>query len=352
MRWSRNVLLVFGLLALALIGVRLYLPTAVRNYVNGVLERNGEYTGRVADVDLALWRGAGTIHDLAIEKRNGEVPVPFVAVPRASGSLEWKALLLHGELVLEAEVDEPEIHFVQAPNDAQQQDGTGGNWQQTIDDLTPIRVNRFTVRDGRVHYHDYHSEPQVHVQLSDLQLVALNLTNVRDLRDPLPAHVRLEAVPMTAGHLIVTADADPLADQPRFDVAIELTGMELEPWNDFLRAYAGIDAEAGTVAVFAEVEADEGRIDGYLKPLVEDLDVLRLDEEGEEQNALQSAWEAVVGATAELFQNQPTDRLATRVPIQGAVDSPDTPFWPVFVNVLRNAFVEAFAPRLEGPNAG
>src|SRR5690606_22131350 len=57
-RWSRNVLLVFGLLALALIGVRLYLPTAVRNYVNGVLERNGEYTGRVADVDLALWRGA------------------------------------------------------------------------------------------------------------------------------------------------------------------------------------------------------------------------------------------------------------------------------------------------------
>src|SRR5690606_7098488 len=174
-----------------------------------------------------------------------EVPVPFVAVPRASGSLEWKALLLHGELVLEAEVDEPEIHFVQAPNDAQQQDGTGGNWQQTIDDLTPIRVNRFTVRDGRVHYHDYHSEPQVHVQLSDLQLVALNLTNVRDLRDPLPAHVRLEAVPMTAGHLIVTADADPLADQPRFDVAIELTGMELEPWNDFLRAYAGIDAEAG-----------------------------------------------------------------------------------------------------------
>src|SRR5690606_20535410 len=127
---------------------------------------------------------------------------------------------------------------------------------------------------------------------------------------------------------------------------------ELEPWNDFLRAYAGIDAEAGTVAVFAEVEADEGRIDGYLKPLVEDLDVLRLDEEGEEQNALQSTWEAVVGATAELFQNQPTDRLATRVPIQGAVDSPDTPFWPVFVNVLRNAFVEAFAPRLGAPNAG
>ena len=237
---------------------------------------------------------------------------------------------------------------MQAPDEARKQDGTGGNWQQTIDELTPIRVDRFTVRDGRVHYHDYHSDPQVHVRLSDLQMVALNLTNVRERNDPLPAHVRLEAVPMTAGPLGVPADADPLAALPRFDLDLELTGMELEPWNDFLRAYAGIDAEAGTIAVFAEVEAAEGRIDGYLKPLVEDLDVLRIEEEGDEQNALQHAWEAVVGATAELFENQPTDRLATRIPIQGAVEDPDTPFWPVFVNVLRNAFVEAFAPRLEG----
>jgi len=348
----RRLVLLLALLAAGLVGARLYLPTAVRHYVNRVLERNGEYTGRVADVDLALWRGAGEIRGLEIVKRNGEVPVPFVEVPRASGSLEWGALLRHGELVLEADVESPELHLVSGPTDEQRQTGEGGRWQETIDALTPIRIDRLTVRDGRAHFHDFHSDPRVDVSLSDVELVAENLTNIRDPEDPLPAYARLEATPMTAGRLAVRADLDPLARLPRFDVDVELTGMELAPWNDFLRAYAGIDAESGTIALFAELEAREGRFDGYLKPLVEGLDVLDLEEEAEEQNPLESAWEALVGATAELLENQPTERLATRIPVKGSVEQPETEFWPTFLNVLRNAFVEAFAPRLDSRPRG
>lgn len=352
MRRRRVLLLILLVLVVGLVGFRLYLPTLVRDYVNGVLARNGEYPGRIADVDLALWRGAGEIRGLEIEKRSGEVPVPFVEVPRASGSLQWGALLRHGELVLEAEVDSPALHLVRAPTPAQQQFGEGGRWQETIEQLTPIRVNRFTVHDGRAHYHDFHSEPRVDVSLRDIDLVAENLTNIRDPEDPLPAHARLEATPMDAGRLVVTADLDPLALAPRFDVDVELTGMDLRPWNDLLRAYAGVDAQSGTIALFAELEARDGSFDGYLKPFVEGLDVLDLEEEKDEQNPLATAWEALVGATAEVLQNQPTERLATRVPVSGSVEQPETEFWPTFVNVLRNAFVEAFAPRLERRNAG
>jgi hypothetical protein len=350
-RRSRLALLLLVALVAGLVGARLYLPIYVRDYVNGVLERNGDYTGRVADVDLALWRGAARIRALEIVKRNGEVPVPLLELPEAAASLEWGALLRHGELVLEVDVLSPALHLVAAPTPEEQQYGEGGRWQETIEALTPIRIDRLGVRDGRVHYHDFHSEPKVDVALSDLALVAENLTNIRDPEDPLPAHARLEATPMTAGRLVVTADMDPLARLPRFDVDVELTGMELRPWNDFLRAYAGVDAEAGTIALFAELEARDGRFDGYLKPFVEDLDVLRLDEEQDEQSPLATAWEALVGATAELLENQPTERLATRVPISGTVEQPETEFWPTFVNVLRNAFVEAFAPRLGGRSA-
>ena len=143
------------------------------------------------------------------------------------------------------------------------------------------------------------------------------------------------------------ADLDPLARAPAFDADVELTDMQLAPWNSLLRAYAGVDVEAGTIALFAELEARDGHFDGYLKPLVQGLDVLRVEEEAEEQGALASAWEAVVGATAEVFQNQPTERLATRIPVTGTVEKPETEFWPAFANVLRNAFVEAFAPRLD-----
>ena len=347
MRRRPVLLSLLVVVVLALIGVRLYLPTAVRNHINSVLEDNGDYTGRVADVDLALWRGAGEIHGLEIVKRNGEVPVPLLELPRASGSLRWGALLRHGELVLEATVEEPALHLVAGPNEAEQQYGEGGRWQETIEALMPIRVDRITVRDGRFHFHDFHSEPQVDVWLSDISLVAENLTNVRDDSEPLPAHARLTATPMTAGQLIVTADADPLARVPRFDVDAELKGMELEPWNSLLRAYGGFDVEAGTIAVYAEVEARDGSFDGYLKPFILGLDVLDYEEEKDEQSFFETAWEAVVGGTAELLQNQPAEQLATRVPLSGTVEDPETEFWPTFVNVLRNAFVEAFAQRLE-----
>jgi hypothetical protein len=342
----RRVWIVVGLAA-ALVGARLYLPTAVRDHLNGILERNGAYTGRVADVDLAIWRGGAEIRGLEIVKRNGKVPVPFIDLPRARASLRWGALLRHGELVLQASVDSPSLHVVEAPSREQQQYGEGGRWQETIEELTPIRVDRLTVRDGRLHFHDFHSEPRVDVYLSDVDLVAENLTNIRVTDDSLPASIRLTATPMTAGRLVMAAELDPLARVPRFDVDAELTGMELKPWNSLLRAYAGVDAEAGSVSLYAELMTREGRFDGYLKPFVEGLDVLRLEEESEEQNIFQSAWEALVGATAEVLQNQPTERLATRIPISGTVEEPETQFWPTLLNVLRNAFVEAFAPQLD-----
>lgn len=348
MRRRPVLLSLLVLLVVALVGARLVLPSVVRDYINSVLEDNGAYTGHVADVDLALWRGAGGIRGLEIVKRNGEVPVPLLELPRAYGSLRWGALFRHGELVLEVTVEEPALHLVAGPNEAEQQYGKGGRWQETLEALMPIRVDRITVRDGRFHFHDFHSEPQIDVWLSDISLVAENLTNVRDDSEPLPAHARLTATPMNAGELIVTADLDPLARVPRFDIDAELKGMELEPWNSLLRAYGGFDVEAGTIAVYAEVEAEEGRFDGYLKPFVLGLDVLDYEEEKEEQNFFETAWEAVVGGTAELLQNQPAEQLATRVPLSGTVENPETEFWPTFVNVLRNAFVEAFAQRLEG----
>lgn len=347
-RTLRPLWALLALVAAGLIGARLYLPIAVRDHINGVLERNGAYTGRVVDVDLALWRGAGEIRGLEIVKRNGEVPVPLIEVPRAYGSLQWMALLRHGELVLEAIVEGPELHLVGAPRKEQQQYGEGGRWQETIEALTPIRVDRLTVRDGSAHFHDFHSNPRIDVVLSDISLVAENLTNIRNQDEPLPARARLTATPMTAGQLTVQAALDPLARLPRFDVDAELTGMDLVPWNSLLRAYGGLDVEAGTIAVYAEAEAQDGRFDGYLKPFVTGLDVLDFEEEKDEKNPLELAWEAVAGATAELLQNQPAEQLATRVPLSGTVENPETEFWPTFVNVLRNAFVEAFAPRLDG----
>lgn len=70
------------LLLLALhLALHLALPYLVRDYLNGKLADMGDYRGHIADVDLALWRGAYRIDGLSIVKDNGKVPVPFLDAP-------------------------------------------------------------------------------------------------------------------------------------------------------------------------------------------------------------------------------------------------------------------------------
>ena len=53
-------------LLLLLLALHLALPYLVRDYLNGKLADMGDYRGHIADVDLALWRGAYRIDGLSI----------------------------------------------------------------------------------------------------------------------------------------------------------------------------------------------------------------------------------------------------------------------------------------------
>jgi hypothetical protein len=199
-----------------------------------------------------------------------------------------------------------------------------------------------------VHFRALDTDPPVHVYLQRVQLAAENLTNRREFSGDRVAHLELRAVPMDAGRLQARVSLDPFAESPDFDFDGQLIGGDLTQWNDLLRAYAGLDVQRGGFSVYAELLARGDRFRGYLKPFFRDVDVLHLERELEQQGWLASLWEALVGATQEVFENQPQDRSATRIPLSGTVEDPDIGFWTTLGGVLRNAFVEALTPRLEG----
>jgi hypothetical protein len=211
-----------------------------------------------------------------------------------------------------------------------------------------MKINRLEARDGAVHFRNFHSEPQVDVYLRDVHLVAENLTNSKDLSKDRVAHFEMRATPTNRGKLWARGSIDPFAEHPDFDLDGTVTGADLTQWNDFLRAYAGIDVEKGTFSVYTELVAHEGRFDGYLKPLIEDLDVLDVAEEGADQGILATIWEGLVGTAAEVLEHQPEDRQATKIPVSGRVQDPKGSFWAALGGALRNAFVEGLKPQLEG----
>jgi hypothetical protein len=188
----------------------------------------------------------------------------------------------------------------------------------------------------------------VDVELTDLRLDLRNFGNLADAEERRFAKGLLRGRAPGGGRLTLALDADPLAREPDFAVAAKLEHMDLREVNDFLEAYGRFDVEAGRLSVYSEIDGRHGRFQGYVRPLVEQLDVLDPGEE-EDESPWSFAWEGLVEAVAEIFQNQPTERQASQVPIQGSLDRPDVGLWGALVSVLRNAFVEAIPPRLERP---
>ena len=113
-------------------------------------------------------------------------------------SVEWRALF-DGSLVGEVAFARPQLNFVADASRAEPADRRRGRLAQTVEDLFPVKINRVTVRDGSLHFRAFDTEPQVDVYLRDLDAVAENLTNSRDLSEDRVAQIRLRATPMNAG---------------------------------------------------------------------------------------------------------------------------------------------------------
>lgn len=345
LRVRRSLLVALIAVAAVLLAARAYAPVAVQRYVNRALDRAEGYEGRIGDVDLNLWRGAYEIENVDILKSGARVPVPLLRSPKVDLSIEWRALF-EGALVGEVVLEHPELNFVAGPPQ-EGQSGIEADWRDVVRSLFPVKINRFAVRNGTIHFRSFRTDPQVDVYLRDVQIVARNLTNSADLSEDMVARAEFRGVPMKSGRIEGKLAIEPYSELPTFDLDWQGSGIALTHFNDLFRAYAGVDVQRGWLRFVSELEAKNGRFHGYIKPFFEDVDVLVVEEEVEEQGFLSTLWEAVVGGAAEVLEDQSEDRVATRIPIAGRVTSPDIGFLRTLGNVLRNAFIDAFVPALE-----
>lgn len=340
-RWVTTLLIV----AAVLIGIRAALPGVIRHYVNKTLDEIPEYDGRIGDIDLHIIRGAYQIQDVELVKTTGDVPVPFFSARSVDLSVEWGALF-RGALVGEIAFDEPKLNFVAGPNDEKSQKSMDNVWLEKVRELFPLRINRFEVVNGEIHFHDFHSEPRVNIYVNRIFAVASNLTNSRNLSQTLVAIIDARGKAMDEAGVRLYATVDPYARQPTFNVDASITEMNLTSINDYLRAYGKFDAEGGTFSLFGEFAATDGKISGYVKPIFNDVDIVNWKENT--KTPLKLIWEAVVGAVGRIFTNPPANRVATKIPIEGTIDDPDVDLFAVIGGVLQNAFIRAFLPGIEG----
>lgn len=342
---KRKMLIAVLITVVLLVAIRLALPYVILHYANKSLANMEGYRGHIEDINIALIRGAYQIDSIYLNKLDSvtQKETPFFAASMIDLAVEWKALF-RGSFVGDVTLTNPSLRFTKdkvEPDDVRK-DST--ELKEVKEDFMPLEINRMEVKNGRIQYIDESANPRVDVTMTDTHILATNLRNSYDSSALLPSTITAKAN-VYEGTLAMKMKINPLAEVPTFDLNAELNNTNLVKLNDFFKAYAKADVSRGSFGLYTEIAAKDGKFKGYVKPFLQDLKILGAEDR--KDNLLKKVWEGLVGSVGEVFENQPRDRVATKIPFEGSIENPDANIWYAVSRVLQNAFVRALQPSLD-----
>ena len=120
-----------------------------------------------------------------------------------------------------------------------------------------------------------------------------------------------------------TAEAIFNADKsgPNFDVGVRVEEVDVTRLNDLFRAYGRFDTASGQFFLYSELDAKDGVVTGYIKPLFKDLRVYDKQQD-KEKPLVRKMYERVVSGVAKVLKNRPRDEVATKAEAPGGSTIP------------------------------
>lgn len=330
-----------------LVALRIALPYVLLHYANKTLAEMNGYYGHVNDIDVSLYRGAYTLDSFYLNKvsEKSAHQTGFMSAQKVDLSLEWKGLI-NGRLVGKLVFEQPNLRFTKNVVELKDVARDTSDFRQLLEDFMPIEVNRCEIQDGSLWYIDHTRSPNVDLAITHMNGTALNLRNAYSSEEVLPASIDVTG-DVYEGNMVFSMKLNPLAQQPAFDLNTTLEKTNLVKLNDFFKAYGGFDVNKGEFNMYVEAATREGKFAGYVKPIIQGLDVVSWKGQDKNDSFFQKIWESVVGGAGKLLKNQRKDQIATKINFEGTLENLETNIFEVVLIVLQNAFVEALRPSID-----
>lgn len=322
---------------------RLALPYVLHNYVEYRLNQIPEYQASISKISVHLWRGSYTIHDIKLNKLNKKIPVPFFAAKTVDLQLQWSALL-KAKLVGQIAISQPSINFVTDPKGKNEQLSIDQQWRDAAEALFPVNFNRILITNGQIHYRSFTGDPPFNIYLKAIHAEIENLQGVQKSAAKLSSEITAVGQGMDGSQVSLNVKLDPAATQPTFKLSASIKDMTIPAANDFLHHYTKLDIKQGYFSLFVEAAAAKGKITGYVKPMIKNLQVV---DPNEQTNPLKSIYKGAVQVVAKVLENSEQQTVATKIPLKGNIEKPDTSIWPTIANLLRHAFIQALLPQID-----
>jgi len=203
-----------------------------------------------------------------------------------------------------------------------------------------LQVDTLRLTDSQIGFVNKSSKVPYRLFISDVSLDVKNLSN-RSSQGR--SRFQVQGAFMGHGTAAVAGGGRLTAHPVDMDFHLELMNAKLQDLNAFLNAQAGVDVARGTLSVFSEFKVKNGRVEGYIKPLIKDLKIF--DKVKDRGKPLQKRLELhALQFMAYLFRNRSTKEVAAVVRISGPTKDPTASEWEVLRRLLGNGFLHAVQP--------
>lgn len=250
------------LLVLAII-IGVWIPSYIKNKVNERLLTVGHYAVTYRDLDVAVWKGSYTIHDLQLTKVSTNIPVPFFSVEKIQFSIDWYSIL-SSELVGRVSLKNPVINFVRGPSESTSQTSFHDEWITVLNSLIPVPINNFFIEHGVISFHDFHSFPKIKLAITNITFSGNNLRNLEEKESILPATIRGRG-DLYDGDIVLEIMVNPLQSQPLFAMDTRITGVSLVNLADFLKTYYNVTVTKGSIDIQHISKVTDATVQGFVK---------------------------------------------------------------------------------------
>ncbi len=265
----------------------------------------------------------------------------------AKGSLEYApeitAVNLHTVEIKGAEADYVHLSKTAAAEKKRAQEAAQKAKELSNKPTAKIRIESLKIEGSTLGMVNKTTDPNFRLYFDGLNATLKNFSN--QFAEG-PATLNLTGKFMGSGDTKVDGTFRSETKSPDFYLSIAIKNTNMTTMNNLFRAYGNFDIKAGLFSFFSELTVKNNQVEGYVKPLFQDMQVT--DRRDKEQKSIfHKLYVGLVGGVSKLLENRPREEVATKADVSGPLQNPRTSTWQVIVNLLQNAFVRAILPGFE-----
>lgn len=269
MKFAKKILIIVLILGV----IRLLIPVAALTGINYVLRHKSEdYTGHLKDLDLAILRGQVAFQNLHIEKKDKPHALQM-DVANAKVNFSWQKLW-DKNAVAEILIDGMNVALTEVPKvkPPKPDEMSFAKIRKLLaESKWSSEISHFTVRDANVKF----MVPEAKVPLS-VNRIAVDISNVHlsPAKNWQLANVKVESYLQGQGRMLLTGQAQPLADPVMADMNFSIVDFDLKSLNGLLLKILPMDLTRGKFSTYIEAASEKGHTNGYAKLFFDDIDVV------------------------------------------------------------------------------